>query len=100
VLTLKPLLPEHIKTVLLRSVSDKDHGLSLTTGGTDMSVTDEAADFLSVNCDGDARVALNALEVAASLAAKSTTKLSDGNCFVTDDYLLDLLKLGIFNNCK
>lgn len=78
VLTLKPLLPEHVKSLLLRSVSDRDHGLCLTTGGADVSVTDEAVDFLSINCDGDARVALNALEVAASLAAKSAIELSDG----------------------
>ncbi|KAJ4771925.1 ATPase WRNIP1 [Rhynchospora pubera] len=77
VLTLKPLSPEHVKSLLLRAASDREHGLCLTTGGTDVTVLDEAVDFLSVNCDGDARVALNALEVAASLAAKSATESSD-----------------------
>ncbi|KAJ3684350.1 hypothetical protein LUZ61_013514 [Rhynchospora tenuis] len=93
VLTLKPLSPEHVKSLLLRAASDRDRGLCLTTGGTDVSVSDEAVDFLSVNCDGDARVALNALEVAASLAAKSASESSDGGTIsVTLDHIKEAMQ--------
>ena len=34
-----------------------------------VDVKDDAVEFLSMNCDGDARVALNALEISATTAA-------------------------------
>ncbi|KAJ3681350.1 hypothetical protein LUZ60_015839 [Juncus effusus] len=93
VLTLKPLLPDHVKTLILRSVSDRDRGLCLTTGGTNVVVTDDAVDFLSVNCDGDARVALNALELASSVAAKSTAESCDGTTVsVTLDHIKEAMQ--------
>lgn len=49
-----------IKQLMTRALSDADYGL----GKYDASITDEALDFLAVRCDGDARKALNALEVA------------------------------------
>ncbi|CAA7018832.1 unnamed protein product [Microthlaspi erraticum] len=61
VLTLNPLKPHHVKTLLRRAVDDG--GLSNT-----VEVNDSTIDFLANSCDGDARVALNALEISATMA--------------------------------
>ncbi|PKA62788.1 hypothetical protein AXF42_Ash020060 [Apostasia shenzhenica] len=68
VLSLSPLQPQHIRSLLHRAVDDADNGLRLSTNGTLVAVDDEAFDFLSLHCDGDARVALNSLEASAVLA--------------------------------
>ncbi|MBA0553444.1 hypothetical protein Golob_012627, partial [Gossypium lobatum] len=68
VLTLNPIKPHHIETLLKRSVNDNEKGLSQSVGMR-VDVKDDAIEFLSMNCDGDARVALNALEIAATTAA-------------------------------
>ncbi len=49
-----------IKNILKNSLSDKDRGL----GKYNAEITDEALEFFAIRCDGDARKALNALEVA------------------------------------
>lgn len=66
-LTLNPLKPHHIATLLKRAVDDSDKGLCRTVE-VKVEVNDEAIEFLSANCDGDARVALNALEISATTA--------------------------------
>jgi putative ATPase len=55
----RPLSIEEVKTVLRRAVADRERGL----GGDSVTLADEAAEFLSATCDGDARRALAALEV-------------------------------------
>jgi len=57
---LEPLAKENIKEIVLRAVSDKERGL----GNENFKITDEALDYLSEIAAGDARVALNALELA------------------------------------
>lgn len=72
VLTLNPLKPHHLVMLLNRAVSDLDRGLTAgvsVKGMVKFQVNDEAIDFLSLHCDGDARVALNALEISAMTAA-------------------------------
>ncbi|KAM3380479.1 ATPase WRNIP1 [Capsicum galapagoense] len=70
VLTLNPLKPHHIATLLRRAAADSDKGLSCFMGEMmKIEVNDECVEFLSTNCDGDARVALNALEISATTAA-------------------------------
>lgn len=75
VLVLKPLKPHHIKTLLKRAVSDHERGLSSSVSSPlglekmNIEVEEEAMEFLSAQCDGDARVALNALEISATTAA-------------------------------
>lgn len=69
VLTLNPLQPSHVATLLNRAVADRGRGLSCSVGGNSIEVSDDAIDFLSSHCDGDARVALNALEISAVTAA-------------------------------
>ena len=58
---LHPLTKDDIATLLDRAVSDEDRGL----GAFRLDLTAEARDFLSDAANGDARTALNALELAA-----------------------------------
>src|SRR5262249_49469001 len=60
IFTFEPLSREHVKTLVRRALADRERGLG-TSGAT---ITDEALDFLAEVSDGDARRALNALEVA------------------------------------
>ncbi|UCH12558.1 MAG: replication-associated recombination protein A [Candidatus Omnitrophota bacterium] len=59
VFELKPLSKENIKKILLRAINDKDRGL----GKYRIKMAPEALKFLAEVSDGDARKALNALEV-------------------------------------
>ncbi len=61
VFELKPLSKENIKKILLRAINDKDRGL----GKYKIKMAPEALKFLAGVSDGDARRALNALEVGA-----------------------------------
>ncbi|KAK3019752.1 hypothetical protein RJ639_004198 [Escallonia herrerae] len=68
VLTLNPLEPDHIATLLRRAAADVDKGLARSVAAR-IGINEEAVQFLSENCDGDARVALNALEISATTVA-------------------------------
>ena len=57
----KPLTPDDIRTVLQRALADRERGL----GAMRIEAEGEALAHLAAACDGDARRALNALEVAA-----------------------------------
>jgi len=57
----KPLSQEDVRTLLRRALADQDRGL----GQLPLRVDEEALAHLATVCDGDARRALNALEVAA-----------------------------------
>lgn len=72
VLTLNPLNPQNLTTLLKRAAADANRGLLSalkSTTITSLELNDSAAEFLSLHSDGDARVALNALESAATTAA-------------------------------
>lgn len=56
---LKPLTPEQIQTLLYKAVTDEEKGL----GTFHAKISKEAAVFLADTADGDARAALNALEL-------------------------------------
>lgn len=56
----QPLTNDDVLALLKRALQDSDRGL----GKHDVTVTDEAIEFLAEICDGDARRALSALEVA------------------------------------
>ncbi len=56
----EPLSPADIKLLLSRAVQDRERGF----GKLLVTLTEEAADHLATVCDGDARRALTALEVA------------------------------------
>lgn len=57
---LEPLGTDDIIALLRRAIADKDRGY----GGLDLNVTDEGLKVWAIKCDGDARRALSALEVA------------------------------------
>ena len=61
VFELYPLTQEDITTLLTRAISDKEKGL----GFLELHVKEEALTFLADRANGDARTALNALELAA-----------------------------------
>jgi putative ATPase len=66
----KPLGREQIRGLLLRALQDRDRGL----GAFPVHADDDALDHLVEMCDGDARRALNALEVGV----RSTAPGADG----------------------
>lgn len=59
VFELKPLTKDDLKTVLKRALADKERGLGAHT----VAMDEDALDFLAEVSDGDARRALNALEI-------------------------------------
>lgn len=61
VFELKPLGADDIKAILKRALSDKEHGL----GRHNIKADEKALSFLAGLSDGDARRALNALELGA-----------------------------------
>ncbi|CAA3029721.1 ATPase WRNIP1 [Olea europaea subsp. europaea] len=74
VLTLNPLKPDHIVILLKRAISDMDRGVVRSLFKVmNIKVNDNAIEFLSLHCDGDARGALNALEISATTAAARLT---------------------------
>lgn len=72
---LKALEPEDIRELLVRAATDRERGL----GALKVDVEEEALDFLSDISGGDARSALNALE----LGALTTPPLGDGRIHIT-----------------
>ena len=71
---LHSLTIEDIKTLITRAITDKEKGL----GGFNIEITDEALNFIADTANGDARNALNAIE----LAALTTSKSDDGKVHV------------------
>jgi putative ATPase len=66
VLWLNPLGADDIGKIVDRALRDKQRGL----GAWQLEIAAEAREFLIQHCQGDCRVALNALENAATLARK------------------------------
>ena len=75
VFELKPLSTENIKQLILRAVNDKEKGM----GAFNAKIDDDAADFLAEISNGDARTALNAIE----LGILTTDKSEDGTIHIT-----------------
>ncbi len=61
VFVLQPLSPEQIKTILRRALTDRERGL----GARNLQLSPDAEEFIAQYSDGDARRALNLLELAA-----------------------------------
>ena len=74
---LKPLSAENIKELLKRAVTDREKGL----GAYEAEVSEEAFDFLAEISDGDARMALNAIE----LGVLTTNRSEDGRIHITKE---------------
>lgn len=60
VFELKPLAKEDIRSLIHKAVTDTERGM----GAYDVEITEEAVDFLAELSGGDARYALNAVELA------------------------------------
>ncbi len=72
---LKPLSEANIKTLINRALTDKENGL----GAFDADITEEALDFLADQAGGDARRALNAVE----LSVMTTERSEDSRIHIT-----------------
>ena len=66
---LKSLTNSDIKTVVTHALADSERGL----GAQDLTLEDEALDLLAAASDGDARRALNLLEIASDLGAQGSS---------------------------
>lgn len=81
---LKPLEKQDIWELVMRAVYDMEKGMG--TYGAD--ITDEAADFLADVANGDARAALNAVE----LGILTTDKSDDGKIHITIDVAAECIQ--------
>ena len=72
---LKPLTKDEIRILLLRAVSDRERGL----GAYEAVLDEDALEFLADVSNGDARAALNALE----LGVLTTERGADGKIHIT-----------------
>ena len=72
---LKPLSKENVKELILRAVRDDKKGM----GSYNAAIDEDAVDFLSGISNGDARAALNAIE----LAMLTTDRSEDGKIHIT-----------------
>lgn len=68
VYVLEPIDAEGLKDVVRRALGDPDRGL----GDLKLKIEDKALDFIVQSADGDARRALNTLEIATDLAKRGT----------------------------
>ncbi len=66
VLTLKPLTDDEVARVVRHALADRERGL----GGENVSLDPDALQFLQDVASGDARVALNAVELATEIAPR------------------------------
>lgn len=81
---LKSLEKQDIRELVMRAVYDTEKGMG--TYGAD--ITDEAADFLADVANGDARAALNAVE----LGILTTDKSDDGKIHITIDVAAECIQ--------
>ena len=81
---LKPLEKQDIRELVIQAVYDTEKGMG--TYGAD--ITDEAADFLADVANGDARAALNAVE----LGILTTDKSEDGKIHITIDVAAECIQ--------
>lgn len=77
VFTLKSLTEEQIITIIERALTDKERGL----GQTGITIDEEALQQVAIFANGDARTALNVLELAAH-SMEGTAK-ADGSAHIT-----------------
>ena len=84
VFELKPLSKEDIKILISRAVYDAERGM----GSYDAVIDETAADFLADMADGDARSALNAVE----LGVLTTERSEDGKIHLTLDVAAECIQ--------
>jgi putative ATPase len=67
VLVLEPLREEDVRAICERALADEERGF----GGSGLQVDEDALDLFARAADGDARRALSALEIAASMVGRA-----------------------------
>ncbi|WP_442916746.1 replication-associated recombination protein A [Lutispora sp.] len=92
VFKLNPLSEEEIGKIIIRCLKDKEKGL----GAFNASITDEALKLLAALSNGDARQALNALE----LAVISTEKNSQDEIVLDKDIISECIQKKALNYDK
>lgn len=86
---LKPLGRDNLDTLLRRALSDRERGL----GKLDIEADDDAISFLADIANGDARAALNALE----LGALTTSPGEDGRIRITMEVASECIQKRVLN---
>jgi len=86
VYVLKALATDEIRLAIDRALTDASAGL----GGMQLEMSPEARDLLAQAADGDARRALNLLEMASDLATKP-----DGSQTITVDLIKEVITGGV-----
>ena len=86
---LKPLCQKDLEKLLRRALSDPDRGL----GRLNVDADDDAVSFLADMANGDARAALNALE----LGALTTLPGEDGRVHITAEVASECIQRRILN---
>lgn len=81
---LKPLSHEDIKTLILRAVNDTEKGMGIYNA----AITEDALEGLADICEGDARHALNAIE----LAILTTDPDSEGKITITPEIIEECIQ--------
>jgi len=86
VYVLKPLIDEHIITLLRRALTDNERGL----GEMGVTIADDALARIAAYSSGDARSAYNVLEIAAKLAQERAKTGEPAT--ITSDLVADALQ--------
>ena len=71
VFVINPLSQEDLKAIIQRAITDKEKGY----GHLDVGITEKTLNYLAVMSNGDARTALNALEVAIKASRREGQKM-------------------------
>jgi putative ATPase len=88
---LKCLSKDNLKTIIKRALTDKNKGLGIY----DAVITDDALDFIADTANGDARVALNAIEIGVL-----TTDKKDGKIIIDIDVAQQCIQKRVLNYDK
>ncbi|WP_422785002.1 replication-associated recombination protein A [Ruminiclostridium sufflavum] len=81
VFMLKPLEKKDIKKLILNAVKDKERGL----GSYSINISEDAADYLCEVCSGDARTALNSVELAVLTSELDENGIIDINLHTIEE---------------
>ncbi len=81
VFAFEPIPPEDIKALIRRAAKDTERGY----GQLDVTITDDALDHWATICDGDARRALTALEIAVLSGGSGAKPQAADNKTITID---------------
>ncbi|MCI8337584.1 MAG: replication-associated recombination protein A [Lachnospiraceae bacterium] len=81
---LKPLTPENVKELIRRAITDRERGM----GSYEAVMDEDAVDFLAEISGGDARMALNAVE----LGVLTTDRDGDGRIHLTREVVSECIQ--------